>query len=73
MTRPTVPLPRLPPRSLHQRRIEAFEAGIVAHARQDDTARRLATIPGVGPVTASLIAATVSDIGAFESARHFAA
>jgi transposase len=53
--------------------IEAFEAGIVAHARQDDTARRLATIPGIGPITASLIAATVGDIGAFESARHFAA
>ena len=53
--------------------IEAFEAGIVAHARRDDIARRLATIPGVGPITASLIAATVSDIGAFESARHFAA
>jgi transposase len=53
--------------------IEAFEAGIVAHARQDDSARRLATIPGVGPITASLIAATVGDIGAFESARHFAA
>src|SRR3954452_7287103 len=53
--------------------VEALEAGIVAHARQDDTARRLATIPGVGPITSSLIAATVGDIGAFESARHFAA
>src|SRR4051794_2185830 len=53
--------------------IEALEAGIVAHARQDGTARRLATIPGIGPITASLIAATVGDIGAFESARHFAA
>ena len=28
--------------------IKAFEAEIVAHARHDDTARRLATIPGVG-------------------------
>ncbi len=37
---------------------EAFEAEIVAHARHDDTARRLATIP---------------DIGVFQSARHFAA
>jgi len=36
-------------------------------------ARRLATIPGVGPITASLIAATVADIGVFKSARHFAA
>ena len=53
--------------------IEALEAEIVAHARHDETARRLATIPGVGPVTASLIAATVTDIGAFGSARAFAA
>src|SRR3954454_1003422 len=54
--------------------IEALEAGIAAHARRDDTARRLATIPGIGPITASLIAATVGEgIGNFESARHFAA
>jgi transposase len=50
-----------------------LEAPIVAHARQDQTARRLATIPGVGPITASLTAATVTDIGLFKSARHFAA
>jgi transposase len=53
--------------------IETFEAEIVAHARQDETARRLATIPGIGPITASLIAATVVDIGLFKTARHFAA
>ena len=52
---------------------KAFEAEIIAHARQNDTARRLATIPGIGPITASLIAATVADIGVFQSARHFAA
>jgi transposase len=55
-------------------RAAALEAGIVAHARQDDSARRLATIPGIGPITASLVAATVGDgIVAFKSARHFAA
>jgi error-prone DNA polymerase len=55
-------------------RIAALEAAIVAHARGDDTARRLATVPGIGPITASLIAATVGgNIGAFRSARHFAA
>ncbi len=53
--------------------LQVFEAEIVAHARHDETARRLATIPGIGPITASLIAATVSDIGLFASARHFAA
>src|ERR1700720_2762893 len=55
------------------RSIETFEAAIVAHARHDENARRLATIPGIGPITASLIAATVADIGVFRSTRHFAA
>jgi error-prone DNA polymerase len=36
-------------------------------------ARRLATIPGIGPITASLIAASVADAGAFANARQFAA
>ena len=40
--------------------IETFEAEIVAHARRDDAARRLATVPGIGPITAFLIAATVA-------------
>lgn len=53
--------------------IESFEAKIVAHARRDQIARRLATIPGIGPITASLIAATVVDIGLFKTARQFAA
>jgi error-prone DNA polymerase len=55
-------------------RVVALEEQVVRHARRDATARRLATIPGIGPITASLIAATVGDnIGAFRSARHFAA
>jgi transposase len=55
-------------------RVTALEEQIVAHARQDERARHMATVPGIGPVTASLIAATVGDnIGAFKSARSFAA
>ena len=53
--------------------IQSCEAGIVKHARSDATARRLATIPGIGPITASLIAATVVDISLFKTARQFAA
>ena len=53
--------------------IQACEAEIVKHARTDPTARRLATIPGIGPITASLIAATVVDISRFKTARQFAA
>jgi transposase len=56
-----------------QEGIETFEAEIVAHARHNDTARRLATIPGIGPITASLISATVADISSFKAAREFAA
>ena len=33
----------------------------------------MATIPGIGLITASLIAATVRDIGPFKTARQFAA
>ena len=55
-------------------RLATLEAEIASHARRDATARRLATIPGIGPITASLIAATVGDnIGALGSARQFAA
>ena len=36
--------------------IEVLEAQIVVVAGQDEAARRLATIPGVGPITASLTA-----------------
>lgn len=50
-----------------------LETAVVAHARGNETARRLATIPGIGPITASLIAATVADASLFKSARHFAA
>jgi transposase len=55
-------------------RIAVFEAQIVDHAREDAMGHLLSTIPGVGPITASLIAATVgAHISDFKSARHFAA
>ena len=53
--------------------IATLEAEIVAHARHDERARRLATIPGVGPITSSMVVATVTDFSVFKSARHFAA
>ena len=54
-------------------RVKEVEAAIVAWHRQNATSRRLATIPGVGPITASAIAAEVIDPTQFRSARHFAA
>jgi transposase len=53
--------------------LKHIEKQIAAHARSDENARRLATIPGVGPITSSLIIASIGDISVFASARHFAA
>jgi transposase len=39
--------------------------------KADETAKRLMTVPGVGPVTASAITATIQDMGDF--GREFAA
>ncbi len=53
--------------------IRKAEAGILAWHRASEASRRLATIPGIGPITASAIAATVPDAGQFSSGRQFAA
>jgi transposase len=55
------------------RRIDAVEARLVALHRTNQVSRRLASIPGVGPITAMAIANTVSDPSAFRSGREFAA
>jgi transposase len=51
----------------------AIEAKILAWHRASEASRRLATIPGTGPITASAIAATAPDPAQFASGRHFAA
>jgi transposase len=56
-----------------QRRIHQLERAIYRWHRQNEASRRLATIPGVGPITASAVVATVGNVDAFKSARHFAA
>jgi transposase len=53
--------------------INQMEKRIVAWCRSNSAARRLATIPGVGPITASALAATVTDPTLFRSGRHLAA
>ena len=53
--------------------IKKAKAGILAWHRANEASRRLATIPGIGPITASAIAATVPDAGQFSSGRQFAA
>ncbi|SJM31280.1 transposase [Mesorhizobium delmotii] len=54
-------------------RLAALEKKLVAHYRQDETARRLAAMPGVGPIGATLLGIKVGDATAFRSGRDFAA
>jgi transposase len=53
--------------------IEAIDARIKAQVKGDDLARRLATIPSIGPITASALVATVRDPSAFANGREFSA
>lgn len=55
-----------------ERRIEAIEVAIMREHKANTVSRRLATIPGIGPITASAIAATISDPSVFKSGRDFA-
>ena len=56
-----------------QSAVEAIDAEILAWHRQDEVSRRLAQIPGFGPIVASAMTAGLTDPGAFRSARDFAA
>jgi transposase len=56
-----------------QPRIRALEVELLAWHRQNQNSRRLETIPGVGFITATAIAATVADPSHFRSGREFAA
>ena len=53
--------------------LRKIDLRLAALQRSDETARRLATIPGIGPVGATALAASVSDPGQFASRRQFAA
>jgi transposase len=56
-----------------EQRIAAIERELLAWHKASALSRRLATIPGIGPLTATALAMKVPDPGAFSSARHFAA
>src|SRR5471032_325648 len=53
--------------------IARLDRTIVKIARKDETARRLMSIPGFGPITASAMAASVQDASSFAGPREFAA
>lgn len=55
------------------REIENLEKQILDWHRHDEVSQRLATVPGIGPITASAITATVPDASIFRSGRQFAA
>jgi transposase len=56
-----------------QTELGKLEAALRAWTRENTTARHLMTIPGIGPITASALAARVPDPSLFESGRHFSA
>jgi transposase len=56
-----------------QEKISELEKMIFAASRKDERVRLLQTIPGVGPITASAVVATIGEPERFKSGRDFAA
>jgi transposase len=54
-------------------RIGKLELAIVRSLRQSEAGQRLLAVPGVGPITASAVVASMGDARIFHSARGFAA
>lgn len=55
------------------RQIALLDKEIVRRSREDEVARRLMTIPGIGPISATAIAALAPPPGTFAKGRDFAA
>jgi transposase len=53
--------------------LESIEGKLMAWHRGNEASRRLAAVPGIGPVTASLLVMKTPDPRAFRSGRQFAA
>jgi len=56
-----------------QGKIAALDTEIAARAKRDDGARRLMSIPGIGPLIATAIEALAPPVETFRSGRDFAA
>lgn len=54
-------------------KIIVLDREITKRAREDQVARRLISIPGIGPITATAIAALAPPVGTFKRGRDFAA
>ncbi|MEZ5577661.1 MAG: IS110 family transposase [Candidatus Competibacteraceae bacterium] len=55
------------------RQVDELEAQIQQWHREQAASRKLAAIPGIGPLTASALVATIGDARQFESGRQLAA
>src|SRR5918997_1071086 len=55
------------------KQVELLDREIARRAREDDEVRRLTSIPGVGPITATALAALAPAPDAFRKGRDFAA
>jgi transposase len=53
--------------------ISAIDTELEAAAKADEKTKRLMTIPGIGPITATAMAASVRDVKDFANGREFAA
>lgn len=56
-----------------ERRIGALDAQLIERAKRDETCQRLLTVPGIGPIVATALVATIGDAKTFTSGRHLAA
>ena len=54
-------------------KIDVLDAEIATRAREDQVARRLMSVPGIGPVIATAIVALAPAAKSFENGRHFTA
>ena len=66
-------LPLVRQLNLLDEEIALSDRAIQAVAKADPTARRLMSVPGIGPITASAMAASVQDVSVFSGPREFAA
>jgi transposase len=56
-----------------EKRVAQVDAEILAWHRANQASQRLAKVPGIGPLIASAIVATVADASMFRSGREFSA
>ena len=55
------------------RQVDELELQIVKWHRQSDASSKLAKVPGIGPITASALVASIGDAKSFDNGRQVAA